>query len=82
MTGELERQNGEQRGEITHLKSELTHRINMQEDRQKAIVAELHNAVEGNRDHTNNLLDKMDTKFRAMMDKATSGWSDMMVYLL
>ena len=41
MTGELERQNGEQRSEINSIKSDAAHRINLLEDRQKARMAEM-----------------------------------------
>ncbi|XP_052795840.1 protein FAM81A-like isoform X2 [Mya arenaria] len=78
MTSELERQNGEQRSEMNHMKSDTAHRITMLEDRQKARMAEIHEAIDGNRDNIDHYLEKMDAKFKAMIDKATAGWGDMM----
>lgn len=78
MTSELERQNGEQRGELNHLKSEMKHRLGMLEDQQRKHMLEYQEMMDNNKAHMDHMLEKMDHKFQSMIDKATSGWSSLM----
>lgn len=78
MTGELERQNSAQRSELSHLRTDALHRINMLEDKQRANMAEFKDALEGNKSNIDHYLERMEAKFKAMLDKATSGWGDLM----
>ncbi|XP_045215943.1 protein FAM81A-like [Mercenaria mercenaria] len=78
MTGELERQHTAQRSELTHLRSDALHRINMLEDKQRANMAEFRDALDGNQSNTDHYLERMEAKFKAMIDKATSSWGDLM----
>ena len=79
MTGELERQNTAQRSELTHFRNDTLHKINMLEDKQKVNMAEFRDAMEGNKSNIDHYLERMEAKFKAMIDKATAGWGDLMV---
>lgn len=79
MTGALERQAGDQRGELKHLRSDLLHRIGMVEDRQKAHMIEWREALDNQKANIDHYLERMEAKFKAMIDKATAGWGDLMV---
>jgi len=81
MTAALDRQAGAQSGELKHLRSDLLHRISMVEDRQKAGTAEWKEALDNQRASIDHYLERMEAKFKAMIDKATSGWGDLMVWL-
>jgi hypothetical protein len=81
MTGELERQTTAQRSELTHLRSDALHRINMLEDKQRVNMAEFRDALDGNKSNIDHYLERMEAKFKAMIDKATAGWGDLMVGL-
>lgn len=78
MTGELERQSTVQHSELTHLRSDTLHRLSMLEDKQKANLAEFREALDGNQSNMTHHLDRMEAKFKAMIDKATAGWGDLM----
>ena len=78
-TGELERQAGEQRSELSHFRSDTTNRLNNLEDRSKANFMELRDMIEGNRVALNGYVDRLDTKFTSMINKATDGWANIMV---
>ncbi|XP_052277663.1 protein FAM81A-like [Dreissena polymorpha] len=78
ITAELERQHGVQRSEVGSLHKETLHRIQMLEDRQQHNMAEWRESLDGNRSNIEHYLDKMDAKFKAMIDKATAGWGNLM----
>ena len=79
MTGELERQTGEQRGDLGHLRKDLLNRINQVEDKQQLLLVEFKNALGGNQSNIDHRLDRMEAKFKALIDKATAGWGNLMV---
>ncbi|KAL4227872.1 hypothetical protein ACF0H5_013310 [Mactra antiquata] len=78
MTSELERQNSEQRSELNRLRGDTNHRLDMMEDRQKANMLELKDALQDNKTNLEHHMERMEAKFKAMIDKATGGWQDMM----
>ena len=82
MTGELERQNGDQRGEINLLRKDLLNRINQVEDKQSILLVEFKSALGGNQSDFDHRLDRMEAKFKAMIDKATAGWGNTMVSVI
>lgn len=82
MTSELERQNNTQRSELSHLRSDTLHKIGMLEDKQRANMAEFKEAIEGNKSNIDHYMERMEAKFKAMIDKATAGWGDLVVNLL
>ncbi|KAH3842348.1 hypothetical protein DPMN_115845 [Dreissena polymorpha] len=82
ITAELERQHGVQRSEVGSLHKETLHRIQMLEDRQQHNMAEWRESLDGNRSNIEHYLDKMDAKFKAMIDKATAGWGNLMASFL
>lgn len=79
MTGNLERQAGDQRGELRQMRSDMLHRMSMLEDRQKGHMAEWREALDNHRANIDHYLERMEAKFKAMIDKATAGWADLMV---
>ena len=78
-TSELERQAGEQRSDLSHFRSDTNNRLNNIDDRSKANMMELRDMIEGNRSALNGYVDRLDTKFSSMINKATDGWSDIIV---
>lgn len=78
MTGELERQTGEQRSELNHFRTDALHRLNTIEDKNQANMLQVRDMIEGNRSALNGYIDRLDSKFTGMINKATEGWSNMM----
>lgn len=78
ITGELERQSAEQRSELSHLRSEAFHKLNMLEDKQQSNAIEFQDALNNNKSNIDHHLEKLEVKFKAMIDKATAGWGDLM----
>ena len=79
MTGELERQTGEQRSELNHFRTDALHRLSSIENKNQANMLQVRDMIEGNRSALNGYIDRLDSKFTGMINKATEGWSNMMV---
>ena len=82
MAGELERQTAEQRSELNHIRSDAFHRLNTLEDKSKANMLEVKDMIEDSRSTMNGYIDRLDTKFTNMMNKATDGWNNILVKYL